>query len=874
MSGGSDKNKQYKLSPMMERYLNLKQHYLDCLVFYRLGDFYEMFFDDAKIASQELQLQLTGRDCGLKERAPMCGVPHHSVNVYINRLLEKNYKVAICEQLTDVQAAKASKTLVERGIVRVVTPGTIIEDDMLDGKQNNFLASVSVEKNNCGIAWADVSTGEFYFTEFALSRETELLTDKLFEIRPNEIIADSEACARAEEIPEYIKKQFRPFSGADAKFSKENIKLLCERFPEAAETDKQKQCALRAAAALWAYLCDTQKNELVHMTALKYIGQEEHLILDPAAVKNLELFRSLGDHGTRGTLLWLLDKTNTPMGGRKMRSWMERPMRSKADIVRRLDAVEEIKNDYGMREDLKEALANVLDVERICTRISYGTVAPKELAHMRQSLLNIPRVKELLSNAKSETLVSCFNGIDTLEDISGLLVRAIAEAPSESINDGDVINKGYSEELDKLRDAVKHGQEWINQLEIKEREQTGIKNLKIKFNKVFGYTIEVSNSNTGQVPERFIRRQTLTGGERYVTEELKELESLVLGSEEKALRLENKIFSEVRQTLFEALARLKSTAEAIAETDALCALALVADEYSYVRPKINTEGKIEITDGRHPVIEAMQKDRSFVPNDTFLDTNDNRFAVITGPNMAGKSTYMRQVALITLMAHMGSFVPARSADISVCDRIFTRVGASDDLSAGQSTFMLEMNEVAGIIRNATSESLIILDEIGRGTSTFDGLAIAWAVTEYIADKKNIGAKTLFATHYHELSELEGNLDGVKNYCITAKEFGDGVIFLRKIMRGSADKSFGIAVAHLAGIPKPVLKRAGEILSDIEKADITRTDLQPAATQTAMFASDNVLNIVEELKNVDINTLTPIQAMNLLCELREKAKREL
>ncbi len=874
MSNGSGKKGEYKLSPMMERYLNLKQHYLDCLVFYRLGDFYEMFFDDAKIASKELQLQLTGRDCGLEERAPMCGVPHHSVNMYINRLLEKNYKVAICEQLTDVQAAKASKTLVERGIVRVVTPGTIIEDDMLDGKQNNFLASVSVDKNNCGVAWADVSTGEFYFTAFAMALETEVLTDKLFEIRPNEIIADSEACTRAEGIPEYIKKQFRPFSNADAKFGKESIKLLYSRFPEADGLEKHKQCAIRAAAALWAYLCDTQKNSLAHMTSLKYIGQEEYLILDSAAVKNLELFRSLGDHGTRGTLLWLLDKTNTPMGGRKIRSWIERPMRSKADIMRRLDAVDEIKNDYGMREDLKEALGNVLDMERICTRVSYGTVAPKELAHMRQSLQNLPRVKELLANVKSETLISCFNGIDTLEDISELLEKAIAADPAESVSDGGVINEGYSEELDKLRAAVSHGQEWILQLEAKEREQTGIKNLKIKFNKVFGYTIEVSNSNTGQVPERFIRRQTLTGGERYVTEELKELESLVLGSEEKALKLENKLFNEVRQTLFGSLTRMKHSAESIAIVDSLCALACVADENSYVRPSINTDGKIEITDGRHPVIEAMQRDRSFVPNDAYLDTDDNRFAVITGPNMAGKSTYMRQVALITLMAHIGSFVPARSADISVCDRIFTRVGASDDLSAGQSTFMLEMNEVANIIRNATSDSLIILDEIGRGTSTFDGLAIAWAVTEYIADKNNVGAKTLFATHYHELSELEGNLDGVKNYCITAKEFGDGVIFLRKIMRGSADKSFGIAVAHLAGIPKPVLKRAGEILSDLEKADITRTDARPTATQTAMFASDNVQKIVEELKDIDINTLTPIQAMNLLCELREKAKREL
>ncbi len=866
------------LSPMMQRYIVLKEKYKDCLVFYRLGDFYEMFFDDALTASKELQLTLTGRDCGLEEKAPMCGVPHHSVNNYINKLLEKNYKVAICEQLTD---PKESKGLVERDVIRVITPGTVIEDAMLEGKNNNFLAAAVWRENRCGIAWADVSTGEFNLTEVLCQNDLDAVCDKLFEISPNEIIVDAGFMQAAQKMPEYIKKQFKPFMEVPGLFEAEaDIAKLNRRFPQA-KSFKKYPCAVQAAAGLWSYLGSTQKNTLAHMTQLSFIAGKEYLQLDAAALRNLEIFKSMGGHGTRGTLLWLLDKTETAMGGRKLKAWLERPLRKKEEIDRRLDAVEELAQNYILREDLKPQLGAIGDIERICTRVSYGTVNARETSAMRRSLKVLPDIQKALLACQSALLRECGQNIDGLEDIFALLEAAIAEDPAESVKEGGIIRDGYSAQLDEYRDAVKNGQSWILQLEAKEREETGIKTLKIKFNKVFGYSIEVTNSFLDKVPYSYVRKQTLTGGERFITPELKAVEEKILGSEEKAIRLEYEIFCQVREELLKALPRLKQTAAAIAAADCLCSLAAVAADFSYTRPAITTDGAIHITQGRHPVIEAMMNDASFVPNDTLLDTEENRFMVITGPNMAGKSTYMRQVALITLMAHIGSFVPAAQAEISVCDRIFTRVGASDDLAAGQSTFMLEMNEVAGILKNATKDSLIILDEIGRGTSTFDGLSIAWAVTEYIAQKKNIGAKTLFATHYHELSELEGRLDGIKNYCITVKEHGDDVIFLRKILRGSADKSFGIAVAHLAGIPRPVLERAKEILATLEEADISKSGVvltggktkPQKAEQTLMFVSGNTQEIIQELKAVDINTLTPISALNILCELREKAKRE-
>ncbi len=858
------------LSPMMQRYVELKEKYKDCLVFYRLGDFYEMFFDDAKIASKELSLALTGRDCGLTERAPMCGVPHHSVNTYINKLLEKNYKVAIVEQLTD---PKASKGLVERDVVRVVTPGTIIEDDMLENKHNNFLLSIALEKNKCSLAWADVSTGEFNITSEPYEPGLSKVTDRILEINPNEIIVNGAFLEASKTIPKYILKQFRPFYCADEIFNDSSItKKLYSRFSSAEKLNKK--ASVISAAALWEYLNITQKNSLVHMNALTYIERDDFLILDSSAVKNLEIFRSLSDRGQRGTLLWLLDKTKTPMGARKLNSWLERPLRNKEDIEKRLDAVEELFNSFALREDLSLALVDICDIERICTRVAYGTISPRETVFMRRALKNLPSVKNLLKDTKSELLQLSYNDTDTLEDIYALLNQAIDDAPSDSIKDGGVIREGYNEELDKYRDAVKNGQNWIAQLEANEREKTGIKTLRIKYNKVFGYFIEVTNSFKDKVPFSYTRRQTLANAERYTTDELKEMEALITGSEEKALRLEAALFEAIRQKLMEALFRMRKTANAISVADVLLSFALLSSENNYSRPTINTSGLLSIEAGRHPVVEAMQTQTAFVPNDAYLDLQENRFMIITGPNMAGKSTYMRQTAIITLMAHLGCFVPCRSANISLCDRLFTRVGASDDLSAGQSTFMMEMTEVANILKNATKDSLIILDEIGRGTSTFDGLSIAWAVTEYIANTKNIGAKTLFATHYHELSELEGSLEGVKNYSITAKEYGDDVIFLRKIVRGSADKSFGIAVANLAGVPKSVLTRAKTILSDLEKADITRTNDTVNAQQTTLFASSNMEKIIDELIKVDINTLTPIEAINILCELREKAKREI
>ena len=861
------------LSPMMQRYVVLKEKYNDCLVFYRLGDFYEMFFDDARLASKELGLTLTGRDCGLSEKAPMCGVPHHSVNTYINQLLEKNYKVAICEQLSD---PKESKGLVERDVIRVITPGTIIEDSILDGKTNNFLLSVCLDKKRAGLAWADVSTGEFYLTELFFEHSLLPICDKMLEISPNEIICDEEFFTSSQDgISAHVKKQLKPFCLTKDLFGTDALKSLKSRFAQASEIAKAHPVSARAAAGLWQYLGATQKNALAHVTNLIFLQNDEYLQLDVAAMRNLELFTSLGEHKTRGTVLWLLDKTQTAMGSRRLRSYLERPLRNNEKIEYRLDGVEELYNDFALRGDLKAALENVSDIERICTRVSYQTVSPREAASMRAALSVLPRVKELIASAKSDVLKQVYSDLDPLEDIHSLLLAAICDSPAESTKEGGIIREGYNRELDEYRDAVKNGRQWILDLESREREATGIKTLKIKFNKVFGYSIEVTNSFLDKVPYTYIRKQTLVGGERFITEELKQMEEKILGGEEKAVRLEYVLFCDVRDKIFAALSRIKKTASAIATLDAILALATVSSEYSYVRPQINTDGVLDICDGRHPVVEAIMGSDSFVPNDAHLDKDENRFMILTGPNMAGKSTYMRSVALITLFAHLGCFVPAQKANVSVCDRIFTRVGASDDLSAGQSTFMLEMNEVASIIKNATADSLIILDEIGRGTSTFDGLSIAWAVTEHICKKKNIGAKTLFATHYHELSELEGNLEGVKNYCITAKEYGDDVIFLRKIVRGSADKSFGIAVAHLAGIPTSVLARAKEILASLEEADISQTKTKPdkRAAQTTMFASDNTLDIINKLKEIDINTLTPISALNMLCELREQAKRE-
>jgi len=879
MQGGNTMS----LTPMMQQYLMMKEQYKDILLFYRLGDFYEMFFEDAQIASKELELVLTGRDCGLEERAPMCGVPYHSINTYINKLLEKNYRVAICEQLTDPSEAKG---LVERDVVRVITPGTIIEDTMLDDKKNNFLASVFLNDTTCGFSWADVSTGEFYVTEINCTDGFADVINRLTAAAPNEIIVNDAFLLASATFPEHIKKQFKPFLTLDNTAFEHDAayERLCTHFKT--KNLDTFECSdlfwgVCAAGALLEYLTQTQKNQLVHMSALIRYKSQEFMFLDDSTRRNLEMFESIGEHGKRGSLIWLLDKTETAMGGRMLRLWLDQPLQSKAAIEGRQEAVEELVNTYSLRESMGELLSDVSDMERICTRAAYGTLNARDCLALAKSLSILPSLREELQGCACSALASISQRTEDMDDIFMLLQNAINEQPPVGVKDGGIIKKGYSPELDELLTAGTDGKEWVLQLEAKEREQTGIKTLKVGFNRVFGYYIEVSKGASAQVPYRYIRKQTLTNGERYITPDLKEMEEKILGAEDKAIRLEYQLFCGVREQLVEALPRLQKTAKALAELDALLSLARVAYDYSYTRPQMNEDGVLHIQDGRHPVVERMLSNANFVPNNTTLDESENRFMVITGPNMAGKSTYMRQVALITLMAHIGSFVPAKSAVISICDRIFTRVGASDDLASGQSTFMLEMTEVANILHNATSHSLVILDEIGRGTSTFDGLSIAWAVTEYIAAKKNIGSKTLFATHYHELSELEGRLEGVKNYCITVKEHGEDVIFLRKIVRGSADKSFGIAVARLAGLPKEVLDRAKEILHNLDESDISKNTISAnilnggttsKAEQLSLFADTSTADILTTLKEIDINTLTPMQAINIIYELREKAKR--
>jgi len=869
---------------MMQQYLLLKEQYKDVLLFYRLGDFYEMFFEDALVASRELELVLTGRDCGLEERAPMCGVPFHSVNTYINKLLEKNYRVAICEQLTEPTEGKA---LVERDVVRVITPGTVIEDAMLDNKINNYIVSIYLNDKACGMSWADVSTGEFYVTEINCSEDFTEVINRLSAANANEIIVNDAFFLASAIFPEHIKKQLKPFLTLDNsvfEFTNANAKL-CSHFKvknlNAFDCEKL-SWGISAAGALLEYLSQTQKNQLVHMNSLIRYKSQEFMFLDSSTRRNLELFESLNERGKKGSLIWLLDKTKTAMGGRMLRLWLDQPLQSKVEIERRLDAVGELESNYSLREGISELLSQVADIERICTRAAYGTINARDCLAMAKSLSILPALKEELSFCACLALADISARLENLDDIFSLLQRSINEQPPVGVKDGGIIKKGFNEELDELLEYANNGKELVLQLEAREREETGIKTLKVGFNKVFGYYIEISKGAATQAPYRYIRKQTLTNGERYITPELKEMEERILGAEDKSIRLEYVLFCSIREMLVEALPRLQNTAKAIAQLDSLLSLARVAYDYSYAMPTINESGVLNIVDGRHPVVERVLNSSAFVPNSTTLDAEENRFMVITGPNMAGKSTYMRQVALITLLAHIGSFVPAKSANISICDRIFTRVGASDDLASGQSTFMLEMSEVANILHNATKKSLIILDEIGRGTSTFDGLSIAWAVTEYIASKKNIGAKTLFATHYHELSELEGRLEGVKNYCVTVKEYGDEVIFLRKIVRGSADKSFGIAVASLAGLPKEVLERSRDILQRLEEADISKNSISanilangtaPKSEQLSLFIETNASEIIAMLKGVDINTLTPMEALNLLYELREKAKRE-
>lgn len=860
---------------MMQQYMQIHDEYPDCLLLFRLGDFYELFFEDAKTASRELELTLTGKDCGLEERAPMCGVPFHSVNTYIEKLIERGYKVAICEQMEDPALAKG---LVRRDVVRVITAGTVTDPAMLDEKTNNYLMSIVTGSTHAGLAWADVSTGEFFVSEPELS----ILRSEILRISPTEIIcsgndsfAESSSAYPGILISEQNSNWFQHHNATET---------LCSHFhlPHLAglglDNHKLSACA---AGALMKYLGETQKNNLEHMTTLRFAQSGNRMLIDPNTRRNLELTESLRGKGKKGTLLNLLDKTCTAMGGRLLRSWVEQPLLSQNDINLRLDAVEELVHNRITGITLAEELDGVYDLERLLSKVSYRNLNARDCLALCASLKRLPAIRDLLKEMQSAELSSIRDGLDPMEDLTSLLDKAVHPDAPIVITEGGIIRDGYSEQLDEYREAQKNGKQWILQLEQKEREETGIRNLRVQYNKVFGYYIEVTKSFLGQVPDYYIRKQTLTNAERFMTPELKEMEQKIIGAQEQSVRLEMQLFNEIRDIIAGEISRIQRNAMAVKKLDAYQSLSRTAAENHYTRPEIVEDGTISIMDGRHPVVEQTLNENSFVPNDTVLDTEENRMMIITGPNMAGKSTYMRQVALICLMAQIGSFVPAREARISICDQIFTRVGASDDLASGQSTFMVEMSETAYILRNATKNSLIILDEIGRGTSTFDGLAIAWAVVEYICDKNRIGAKTLFATHYHELSELEGHLEGIKNYCITVKEHGEDVIFMRKIQRGGADKSFGVHVARLAGVPHEVIVRAHEIQARLEVSDINQNTIgqnilgensPPRMNEQQDLFEYRKMEIIQELQELDVMALTPIDAMNRLFLLREKARK--
>lgn len=863
------------ITPMMQQYLAIKEQYKDAILFYRLGDFYEMFFDDAELVSRELELTLTGKDCGLSERAPMCGVPFHSADVYVARLIEKGYKVAICEQMEDPALAKG---LVERAVIRVVTPGTVIESNMLDEHKSSYILSLYLVKDKAGIAFSDVSTGEFYAYQFSGARGR--LSDELSRIAPREILCNDPALAMT--LAPAIPVKVTAYDGEAFDFSRAGDQLL-QHFQvkglEELGLGKQKM-AVSAAGALMSYLNETQKNALIHILSVRLYQAERYLTLDRVAAANLELTESLRGRSRRGSLLWTLDNTVTSMGSRMLRRWIEQPLQIRSEIESRLDAVEALKEDLMTLQEIREALDPVYDIERLLSKIAYDTINARDCLALLRSLKAVPALVNLVMGKKEVGLLGeILRQMDPLRDVETLLESAISPDAPISVREGGLIREGYNAELDKLRSAATDGKTWIAELEQKEREATGIKNLKVGFNRVFGFYIEVTKSFYDLVPYRYTRKQTLANCERYITEELKEIEKTVLGAEENATRLEYELFLEIREQLKAALSRLQRTSQGIKTLDALQSLAQVASENNYVRPSLNEDGVYDIQGGRHPVVEKSLGSGEFVPNDTLLN-QEGRLMIITGPNMAGKSTYMRQVALIVLMAHMGSFVSADSANISITDRIFTRIGASDDLYSGQSTFMVEMSEMATILKYATPKSLLILDEVGRGTSTFDGLSIAWAAVEHIADLKKCGARTLFATHYHELSELEGRLDGVVNYRITAMERGNEIIFLRKIVKGGEDRSYGIAVAGLAGLPGSLLARARQIMARLEVADEGKNSIGQNILDSKKNAGDRQvaltdfepMELVEEIRAMDVLSMSPIDALNALFHLSEKARK--
>lgn len=861
------------LTAMMQQYLQLKEKYKDCILFFRLGDFYEMFFEDAKLVSKELELTLTGRDCGMEERAPMCGVPYHAASTYSARLIEKGYKVAICEQLTD---PALSKGLVERDVIRIITPGTVVDPAQLDEKSASYVLCVAFVGRAAHLAYADVSTGELVVHQLVDAEKT--LRDELMRIRPHEIVTNNME-KLTPQLSENISCSQLPESAFQTKNAKQAVmkQFQVQTLSSLGLDDRDKRFV--AAGALLFYLSDTQRNTLCHITQLSIYQGANTMFLDRMTRRNLELTESLRTGERRGSLLWLLDKTHTAMGARLLRSWVESPMTDLNRIQSRLDAVEAFCSRYMEAEEIGDSLEQVADMERLLGRISYNSLTARDCLALLRSLRAVAPVKRLLEAFSEVPVQALAHTLTPLESLCDLLERAIDPDAPLTIGDGGVIRRGYHAELDEYREALENGKQWILDMETAERQETGIKNLKIQYNRVFGYYIDVTKSNLHLVPLRYTRRQTLANSERYVTPELQEIERKITNAQQMALSLEMSLFSEVREAIAKEIGAIQQNALVLKTTDALLSLATVARENDYVKPVINQDGVLHIVEGRHPIVERMVNDAPFVPNDVQMDMAENRMLIITGPNMAGKSTYMRQVALITLMAHIGSFVPAREASISLCDRIFTRIGASDDLAGGQSTFMVEMSETAAILRNATDKSLVILDEIGRGTSTFDGLAIAWAVVEYLLDRKKIGAKTLFATHYHELSELEGRFEGVKNYCISVIEHGEDVIFLRKIMPGGADKSYGVHVARLAGVPAPVVARAHEIQARLEVSDINQESIsanilekkKKEAKQTDMFHLPQD-DLIEELQNLDVLSVTPMDALNILFRLREKARK--
>lgn len=866
-----------EFSPMMQRYLETKEEYKDCILFYRLGDFYEMFFEDAITASRELELTLTGKDCGQEERAPMCGIPHHAAEIYVSRLINKGYKVAICEQLED---PKTTKGIVKRGVIRVVTPGTLVESNMLEERKNNYIMSIYKTGIYFGISICDISTGEFYSAEIKDNNNFPILLDEIARYTPSELVINSMMANCSDEMNK-IKERFENvyITKFNDKFFSEELNNINLRFNVVDNNERkienlaEKKLALSSINALVQYIEDTQKTSLDHINKITIYNLSKYMALDINARRNLEITEKMRDKSKKGTLLWVLDKTSTSMGGRLLRRWLNDPLVDVDEINRRLNAVKELKDDIILRGEVIENLKKVYDIERLAGKMAYGNANARDMVTLKNSLFKLPEVKQILKNCKSDLLKGLYEKLDELQDIYQLIEKSIVEDPPMTIKDGGIIKLGYDEEIDKLKTAQTEGKTWLVQLEAEEKEKTGIKNLKIGFNKVFGYFIEVTKSYLDQVPDRFIRKQTLTNAERYITEDLKNLENQILGAEEKVINLEYNAFVEIREEISKNVTRLQTTSEVISSLDVLTSFAQVAEDFNYCMPVVDSSGTIDIKNGRHPVIEKILGEGIFVENDTFLDKGDNRLSIITGPNMAGKSTYMRQVALITLMAQCGSFVPAESANIGVVDKIFTRVGASDDLSMGQSTFMVEMMEVATILKEATPNSLVILDEIGRGTSTYDGLSIAWAVAEYIADKQKCGAKTLFATHYHELTELENKIEGIKNYSIAVKEKGEDIIFLRKIVRGGTDESYGIHVARLAGVPKVVTQKANEILRSLEKKNILTGKKQDKKQVEGQFDMYNykLAEIAHEIDKVNLNELTPIDALNTLVRIKEKMK---